>query len=158
MKKSILFIIAAALTLAACSDQSKALRAVKDYLHQHTVKFSIINHGDIEDFPFVFDTSDLINIHIMDIDNSILALQFAIYSDSLLYGTTNQTSYDSIRTLERRQDTLRSLLSSYHPDTTYIKRIRVTFSTPTVIGTKAINTGYFYLSDNLSTVTNYHDQ
>lgn len=163
MKNIIPLIIAAALTLAACStsDQSKALSAVKSYLSLHTNdgRYTIVENGTVEDFPAVYDTSDLLSHRIREIDSKILDLEYKIKSDSLFNGTAPDTAkLQEITTLRARQDTLRALLDNYRPDTTIVKRILVSFRAKNALGAETITTGYFYLSDDLTRVTNYHNK
>ena len=148
MKKT-LIITAAALALAACSDQSKAERAAKKYLadQSNDGKIEIVEFGKLEPYTDVYDPAFLIK---SDIDLAIMSSNSALSTFELL-GDSN--SLAEAKQYLSTADSLQSILDTVQKREYPIYRMRVAFRAQNALGVTIKDETTLYLSDDLSRVS-----
>ena len=147
--KKVFFITLAALTLAACGEQSKAEHKAKAYLNglSNAGDVEIVECGAIEDYVDTYDPACLIK---GDID---LALREGESQLSLFYELGDSSFLAASREALERAKTLQAELDTVKAVEYNIKRMRVSFRASNALGAKVKDDVTLYFSPDLEQVS-----
>lgn len=144
MKKT-LIIAAAALALAACSDQSKAERAAKKYLadQSNDGKIEIVEYGTLTDLDYTYDPTTAKQTQIKMLLNS--------YEDAMRdYRIgSDPTDLDFAKQFAHQADSIARLIEGVEPVKCPIKSLDVTFRASNKLGITVKDKAVIYFTPDL---------